>query len=355
MEEGDPYHQSARLGREAIALQAEFSAATEEHDRRVALIQIRAIDAERKRYTDQIEALETLPAVWETVYGEGEGYIALFAGQRRNRRLVHPQEGYFPYQDRIDQAQRWARAAAATDRDVYMCAHLTTEKRRRKETAAPLWSLYADLDEPSPQPESVPKPSLVVESSPGRFHSYWSLTEPVPPADGERLNRQLAVTLGADPSGWDTTQLLRVPGSFNHKYPEVPLVRVLAHRGDRYHPTDVTNPLGTLPLFAQRPDQSRPTPAIAKPTPPIEALPLTATARRILQGELVNRRPDGAVDRSASLLRMARILAGAGVPAAQIAGILAERDAALGWRKYSVRDDAQRHYDRMVAIVREVV
>src|ERR687894_290586 len=123
MKEADPYSQIDRLAREAIELQAEFSAATQEHDRRVALIQLRAIDAERKRCTDQIEALETLPAVWETVYGEGEGYIALFAGQRRNRRVVHPQEGYFPYPDRIDQAQRWARAAAATDRDVYMCAH----------------------------------------------------------------------------------------------------------------------------------------------------------------------------------------------------------------------------------------
>ncbi len=52
-----------------------------------------------------------------------------------------------------------------------------------------------------------------------------------------------------------------------------------------------------------------------------------------------------------ALLRMARILAGAGVPAAQIAGILAERDAALGWRKYSDRENAQQHYDRIVAIV----
>ena len=90
MKEADPHHQIARLGREAIVLQAEFSAATEEHDRRIALIQLRANDAERKRSTDQIEALETLPAVWETVYGEGEGYIALFAGQRQNRRLAYP-------------------------------------------------------------------------------------------------------------------------------------------------------------------------------------------------------------------------------------------------------------------------
>jgi hypothetical protein len=213
MKEADPYFQIDRLAREAIELQAEFSGATEEHDRRVALIQLRALDAERKRSTDQIEALETLPAVWQTIYGEGEGYLALFAGERRHRRLVHPQEGYFPYPDQIDHAQRWARTVAATDRELYLCAHLTTEQRRRKETAAPLWALYADVDDPAPHADAVPKPSLVVESSPGRFHAYWCLTEPVAPAEGERLNRQLALTLGADASGWDTTQLLRAPGS----------------------------------------------------------------------------------------------------------------------------------------------
>jgi hypothetical protein len=348
MKEADSYFQNDRLARGAIDLQAEFRGATEEHDRRVALMQLRALDAERKRFTDQIDALETLPAVWQTIYGEGAGYLALFAGARRNRRLVQPQEGYFPYPDRLDDAQRWARTVAATDRELYMCAHLTTAKRRRKETAAPLWALYADVDDPAPQSDAVPTPSLVVESSPGRFHAYWCLTEPVTPVEGEGLNRQLALRLGADATGWDTTQLLRVPGGFNHKYPDAPLVKVLAMRGHRYDPATIAIHQGDVPLFGS----TAPEPATAAaPVPQLDHLPLTQTARRILAGELPKRRPDGEVDRSASLMQMARILAGAGYTSAAIAEALAERDASLNWHKYSDRADGQRHYDRIAAHV----
>jgi hypothetical protein len=47
--------------------------------------------------------------------------------------------------------------------------------------------------------------------------------------------------------------------------------------------------------------------------------------------------PDGRLDRSASLVRMARVLRGAGVPPVRIVEALAERDESLGWRKYADR------------------
>ena len=57
------------------------------------------------------------------------------------------------------------------------------------------------------------------------------------------------------------------------------------------------------------------------------------------------------MDRSASLVQIARVLYGAGVPAEEIPGILAERDAGLGWRKYTGRADANRQYESIVAYV----
>ena len=48
---------------------------------------------------------------------------------------------------------------------------------------------------------SVPEPSVVVESSPGRTQLYWTLSEAVEPGTGERLNRRLAYATGADMSG----------------------------------------------------------------------------------------------------------------------------------------------------------
>ena len=85
--------------------------------------------------------------------------------------------------------------------------------------------------------------------------------------------------------------------------------------------------------------------------PDLDSLPLTATARRTLQGELPKRRPDGEVDRSASLVQLARVLYGAGVPPADLPRILAERDVSVGWRKYTDRADAQQQYERIAQLV----
>jgi len=88
-----------------------------------------------------------------------------------------------------------------------------------------------------------------------------------------------------------------------------------------------------------------------RPASSLDALPLTTAARRILSGELVKRRGDGEVDRSASLLQMARVLAGTGMDPLHFAATLAERDLALGWRKYIDREDAQRQYERLATLV----
>src|SRR5215203_1076831 len=282
MKEADPYRQIARLGRDGIELWAEYTAATDARERRILAIEVHALEKERQEYTEQIEALAQVPAVWETIYGEGDGFVALFSGLRAHKKLAHPQARYFPYPDALDQAYAWVRSAAAAGREVYHCAHLVTERRRRKETAAPLSALWVDLDQGQLDSQLVPTPSLMVESSPGRSQCYWRLTAPIEPARGERLNRHLAGVLGADKSGWDATQLLRVPGTRNHKYVDAPLVRVLAHRGQHYDPAAVATPLGDVPRFTARREEPRPTTqSAATGSATLQELPLTRTARRI--------------------------------------------------------------------------
>ena len=156
------------------------------------------------------------------------------------------------------------------------------------------------------------------------------------------------------------TQLLRVPGTLNHKYPDAPLVRVVAVSGRRYDLATITSPLADLPLFGAAARQASPrrteagTPVQAIPQSPVlelDSLPLTTTARRTLQGELPKKRADGSVDRSASLVQLARVLYGAGLTPEHIAQVLAERDETLGWRKYTGREDAQRQYECIVQFV----
>jgi hypothetical protein len=83
--------------------------------------------------------------------------------------------------------------------------------------------LWADLDEVSPL--SVPlRPTVAWESSPHRYAALWYLDEIL---TDEQLNRSWTHLIGADKGGWDLTQVLRVPGTHNHKYPSKPLVKLM--------------------------------------------------------------------------------------------------------------------------------
>src|SRR5215467_3279996 len=99
------------------------------------------------------------------------------------------------------------------DKDMYFCPHLFDKPLRRKEHSVLPKLLWADLDEADPRKCSV-KPSVAIESSPGRYVGLWYL-------DGEMtedLNKRLTYYVGADHGGWDLTQVLRVPGTINYKY-----------------------------------------------------------------------------------------------------------------------------------------
>jgi hypothetical protein len=82
----------------------------------------------------------------------------------------------------------------------------------------------------------MPHPTAVVISSPGREQYWWRLSRPVEPEEGQDLNRRLAYAMGADLSGWDLTQLLRVPGTRNHKYPDAPIVELAHLSGESHDP-----------------------------------------------------------------------------------------------------------------------
>jgi hypothetical protein len=64
----------------------------------------------------------------------------------------------------------------------------------------------------------------VVQSSVAKWQAYWRMTSKLDPYDAERYSRRIAYMVGADRSGWDLTQLLRVPFTTNWKYhPQVPI------------------------------------------------------------------------------------------------------------------------------------
>lgn len=290
-----------------------------------------------------------LAVLGDAIFGQQRGYLALFSGRRAGKHLVAVREAFYRWPGDVRLAETWVRREAGQERELYTCAHLLTRPVRRKDAAAPVGSLYADVDHDR-IPASVPAPTVVVESSPGKLQAYWRLTELLAPSAAAALNRRLAHALGADPSGWDLTQLLRVPGTRNYKYPEAPLVRLLALSKGRYAATMFDQLLPPVPAE----------PAVPRPPGPRTALPaaggeilrrLSRPAQAVWSGEVVKLTPEGAVDRSASLVRIARVLYEAGVPPAEIVSALAERDVSLGWHKYSERPNVLEHYQGIVVAV----
>jgi RepB DNA-primase from phage plasmid len=179
--------------------------------------------------------------LWEDIFGEVEGVLALFFGVRSgpgSKVLQDTRTVYVDYPRDARRAEKICASWSAEGRETYFCAHLLTARRRVKANAAPLLSLYVDGDG-AKLIDELPRPSAVVESSPGRGQFYFRLTEPISPQIGERLNRRLALAMGADDSGWDLTQLLRPPGSRNYKYPDAPPVRLVELNGLRHDPDEL--------------------------------------------------------------------------------------------------------------------
>jgi len=218
------------------------------------------------------EAKDGLISLWRHIYGEQVGVVGLFSGIRpesRSKRLESTRQAYFAWPAQEERARAWIECKAAAHRETYHCGHLLTDRRRIKENAAPLSALYVDGDGAQVRP-GMPSPTAVVESSPGREQFYWGLSRPVAPEVGERLNRRLALAMGADKSGWDLTQLLRPPATPNHKYANAPLVRVLELKDERHCPDELDRLLPPLSeeepkgAGSHRPEKVGPAPDLSR-------------------------------------------------------------------------------------------
>src|SRR5574341_1278806 len=118
---------------------------------------------------------------------------------------------------------------------------ITTAKRTKPNTVPKLYVLWADLDE-CDLSKLHPKPSILVQSSPKRYQGYWVLVEGTDPETAELYSKKLAYAfadMGVDKSGWDLTQLLRIPGTTNSKYPgESGKVQIIFHNDTKYRLSD---------------------------------------------------------------------------------------------------------------------
>ncbi len=79
--------------------------------------------------------------------------------------------------------------------------------------------------------------------------------------------------------------------------------------------------------------------------PPVELAP---EALRVWRGEKPKLKDDGRTNRSSTLVKIGRVLYDAGATRRVIVAALSERDATLGYRKYTERADAEERYHEIV-------
>ena len=193
--------------------------------------------------------------MFRTLFDGLSGYLGLYSsvpGPRKDTgsiKLGRIRGEYFSYPDQIQEALRWAGLASGAGRELHLCPHLLTKKRRLKPNTAPVKALWADADE-ARLPEGFPEPTIEVSSSPGNRHLYWALAAELDPAEAEKLNKDLTHTIGADSGGRSLACMMRLPGTLNRKHNPPAGIRIISHDASlRYRPREISQYLEEAPGF----------------------------------------------------------------------------------------------------------
>jgi hypothetical protein len=153
---------------------------------------------------------------FEVILGQESGYLRVAFLNARTR---HWQEQYYSYPNSLDDVLEDIDRHLLTC-NVYFCPTLFNEPKGVKQNITHSKVVWADLDTCHWERMKV-EPTIVLETSPKRYQAFWVLNDLTVATDVEAVNKAVAyyhADQGCDRSGWDLTQMLRVPGTKNHKY-----------------------------------------------------------------------------------------------------------------------------------------
>lgn len=224
--------------------------------------------------------------------------------------------------------------------DLYWTAVPFEYPGRAEEWAMDEHALWADLDECDPNTLTEFPPTIAWESSPGRYQALWIAQS----GDFQGAswpgneNQRMTYMIGADPSGWDTVQLLRIPGWTNHK-PEYkdengnyPKGKLLWSNGPAYSPGDFSD-LPAVPV-------TEVTEALEMDIDGVDRLEVIARVRLKLnhRARETLSAPEASGDKSDTLWYLIRCLADVGCSIAEIVAVVRE----TVWNKFAGRHDEMR-------------
>jgi hypothetical protein len=174
-----------------------------------------------------------------TIFGGlTDGYFCI----AYNKRQMDPKkfrEEFFKYPEEMPQALELINRIYQ-DHNVWYCPHLFVTRRRKKENVLYTPTAWSDLDTCDPDLLDV-RPTVIIESSPGRWQGLWQFEKLVNPDEAENISQRIAYKHaedGADRSGWDLTQLLRMPYTYNLKYATSPTINLVESNRKRFRVED---------------------------------------------------------------------------------------------------------------------
>lgn len=170
--------------------------------------------------------IEFLHKVWSRVCEEGD-YVFLCSKPNGKWR-----DTAFKFdQDIKGRVRDYLRRNNPTEQDVWFCPLPFSQPERQARYVKPVNILWSDIDDGSIT--KVPPTVLWKSGTPGHHHGLWFINETLHPDDAAAVNRSVTHFIGADKGGWDLSQVLRIPGTFNHKNKRRPNPVILVHWGEK--------------------------------------------------------------------------------------------------------------------------
>lgn len=175
------------------------------------------------------ETSEELSEFFDTLWGNQDGYVYL-----PNKDLKNPDNPlwtkiFFKWPEQKENVIKYSLVTSAKGLEVFCAPAIFKDTRATKDAVKGSFVLWADFDGNAPAewpatlPQdgspAVPPPTMRVQSSKeGNEHVYWKLNKFCEDVGQiEDRNRAIAYILRTDVSGWDCNQILRPPGTVNHK------------------------------------------------------------------------------------------------------------------------------------------
>lgn len=227
--------------------------------------------------------------------------------------------------------------------EVYFAPALFSKAEGTKDAVKGSYVLWAEFDDCSIDVSdlSIPEPSLRIQSSDEKHqHWYWKLQSFCTDTESiESINRGIAYFYGADPSGWDISQILRPPNTVNHKRSlQVKLIELTDKTADIVDFSELPDP----PPLVEVPDVPEKIPSVEDVIAKYE-IPIRVW-RLFKRGLPEGKRSDG-------LMSLGYSLAEIGLRNDEILSVLYNADER--WGKFKGRADQLKRLSEIVTISRQ--